>query len=282
MIFDEPRIKPLGDAYLSVEFGDDASLESSFTGLALKKAIEQLELPGVTELYVTGPQISVVFDRERIKFGDIEKEVRRLLPEIDRTAPLTSRLFTMPIWYDDPWSVEVAAQYNVPNNLEYVAELNGMTRDELIAFHSSTDYWVVIVAFVPGVNLHYPLDFRPRLSAPKYYIPRSFTHARSVSLAGVGTCHYSMASPGGYQMLGRLAVDIYQPEPKFDIFMDNGVLLKPGDRIRYRPVGALEYEEIWHSVQQGTYEYEVVEDTFDVAGYLAEAKAAASNGNGTA
>lgn len=269
MIHDEPLVYPLGDCYLAVEFGDEANLESSFRGLAFKEALAALDLDGLVEIYVTLPNVAVVYDRTRIAYAELERIVRELLPQARAATRLPSRHVTMPVWYDDPWSAEVARDYDVPNNFELVAESNGMSPEELVAFHSAPDYWVVLVGFVPGVNLHYPLDEGARLTAPKWTSPRSYTPPRAVALAGIGTCQYSLPSPGGYQLLGRLAVDIYQPERRSEVFAENGVLLRPGDRIRYRPVGAREFEAIWEQVQRGEYEYEIADDTFDVAGYLA-------------
>jgi hypothetical protein len=65
-------------------------------------------------------------------------------------------------------------------------------------------------------------------------------------------------------------VNIYEPHPRNAAFPADGVLLRAGDRLRYRSVGALEYDRIWSEVEAGRYEYEVVEEDFDVAGYVAE------------
>lgn len=268
MIYDEPIIRPLGDCYLSVEFGDEADLSCSFRGLALRDLLVSMDIDGVVEIYVTLPNVALVLDRTRTTYSELERIVRNLVPEAQAATHLVSRRITMPVWYDDPWSAQVARQYGVPNNLRFVAENNAMSPEELITFHSAQVYWVVLVGFVPGVNLHYPMDPGARLTAPKWTSPRSFTPSRAVALAGIGTCQYSLPSPGGYQLLGRLAVDIYQPERRSDAFAANGVLLRPGDRIVYRPVDAFEYEAIWESVQRGDYEYDIQEETFDVAGYL--------------
>jgi KipI family sensor histidine kinase inhibitor len=268
VIHDEPVIRPLGDCYLSIEFGDEADLECSFRGLALKEQLLALDIDGVVEIYVTLPNVAVVLDRTRISYAELDRIVRGVLPQVQAATQLPSRRITMPVWYDDPWSAEVARRYDVANNFRFVAESNGMSPDELVAFHSAPQYWVVLVGFVPGVNLHYPMDSGARLTAPKWTSPRSFTPSRAVALAGIGTCQYTLPSPGGYQLLGRLAIDIYQPERRSEVFASNGVLLRPGDRIVYRPVDAFEYEDIWESVRRGDYDYDVVEETFDVVGYL--------------
>jgi urea carboxylase len=281
MIYDEPVMRPLGDCYLAVEFGDEASLVLSFRSLALKRALDRMAIRGVIETYVTPTMAAVVFDREQLTHERLAAEVRVALADLRWDDPMASRRFTLPIWYDDPWTAECAEQHGVENNMRFVAAVNDMTVDEAIAWHSSTDYWIVAVSFVPGCNLHYPLDPRVRLSAPKYTNPRATTPARTVALGGVGTSHYSLESPGGYQMLGRLAVDIYQPEPRAPVFSPSGVLFRPGDRIRYRPVIGPEYEEIQAAVNDGTYEYDVREDEFDVRAYVASGAAVSGGAPGT-
>ena len=70
-------------------------------------------------------------------------------------------------------------------------------------------------------------------------------------------------------MIGRLAVNIYEPNSKSTAFPDDGVLLQAGDRLRYYNVGALEYEDIWNAAQEGTFKYRITQEEFDVDAYLA-------------
>ena len=94
------------------------------------------------------------------------------------------------------------------------------------------------------------------------------TPARLIALAGFSTGAYPVASPGGYQVIGRLAVNIYEPGSKSQVYPDDGVLLRAGDRLRYRNVGALEYEDIWNAAQAGTFNYRIEDEIFDVKSYL--------------
>lgn len=270
MIHDEPIIRPLGDCYLSVEFGDEVNLESSFRGLALKEALDALDIPGIVEIYVTLPTVAIVLDRLQTSYGKVERIVRDALHEMTVPISLPSRRVEMPIWYNDPWSAALAGRDSQESDFEFVARINGLTPADLLEVHSSTDYWVVLVGFVPGVNLHYPLNPTTILTAPKLKTPRITSPSRAACLAGRGTGQYSMPSPGGYQLIGRLAVDIYQPERRSSAFAENGVLLRPGDRISYRSVDAFEYEDIWDRVQRGTYEYVICDEVFDVARHLSE------------
>jgi urea carboxylase len=128
----------------------------------------------------------------------------------------------------------------------------------------------VCVGFTPGCYFSIPLDMSKLLRAPKWRTPRDYTPARCLALAGFSTGAYPVASPGGYQLLGRLAVNIYEPQPRNAIFPEDGVLLTAGDRLQYRNVGPLEYDRIWSDVEAGRYDYEVVDEDFDVAAYLTE------------
>jgi allophanate hydrolase subunit 1 len=174
----------------------------------------------------------------------------------------------LPVWYDDPWSAETARRFNVEKNIDFVARCNNMTVDDVIRIHTASDYWVVCVGFTPGCYFSRVLDPANWLTAPKYKTPRSYTPARLLALAGFSTGAYPVASPGGYQLIGRLAVNIYEPVPRNAAFPEDGVLLQAGDRVRYDAVGPLEYDEIWDAVQRGQYAYDIRDEVFDVAGYL--------------
>jgi allophanate hydrolase subunit 1 len=223
MIYEPPKIRPLGDCYLGVEFGDEGQILLNFRVLALADLLAREAIEGVR----------------------------------------------IPVWYDDPWGAALAQRYRVPKNIDFVAQLNDMTVPELIASHCSTDYWVTCVGFAPGCYFSCPMDRTKSLIAPKYETPRDYTPARMISTAGIFSCAYPVVSPGGYQLLGRMAVNIYEPETKNAAFNEDGVLFRAGDRLRYYPIDALEYDTIWEAVQAGEYEYDITEEVFDVEAYLA-------------
>lgn len=268
MIYEEPIFRPLGDRYLSVEFGDEANLLLNFRVLALQEALEAEAIEGVIEIIPSLRELGLVFDYERTSHARLEAALRPLLPRIKDPTTLKSRLVRLPVWYDDPWSAETARRFNVEKNIDFVARCNGMTVEQVIATHTASDYWVVCVGFTPGCYFSRVLDPSKWITAPKYKTPRSDTPARALALAGFSTGAYPVASPGGYQLVGRLAVNIYEPEPRNEGFPEDGVLLRAGDRLRYYSVSPLEYDAIWDAVQRGRYVYEIEDGTFDVVAYL--------------
>lgn len=270
MIYDEPVFRPLGDMMLGVEFGDEANVALNFKVLELERLMREAQVPGVIETIPSLRELVLVLDRERTTHAKAQEALERIIDEVEDVATLRSRKLVLPCWYDDPWSAELAARYDVENNLQIVAGANGMTKQEVVEQHTDTEFWVVCVGFTPGCYFSIPLDMSKLLQAPKWRTPRDYTPARCLALAGFSTGAYPVASPGGYQLLGRLAVNIYEPQAKNDIFPEDGVLLRAGDRLQYRHVGPLEYDQIWSDVEAGHYEYEVTEEDFDVAAYLAE------------
>jgi len=270
MVYETPIFRPLGDCMLGVEFGDEANLELNFRVLELERVVREVGVAGLIETVPSLRQLVLVFDRTQTTNARVVAAVEPLLSEIRDVSTLRSRRWVLPCWYDDPWSAELAERYGVDNNLEIVARENGLTKDEVIERHTSGEFWVVCVGFTPGCYFSAPLDPAMHLAAPKWKTPRDYTPARCLALAGFSTGAYPVASPGGYQLLGRLAVNIYEPYPRNAAFPPDGVLLRAGDRIRYRNVGALEYDRIWSEVEAGHYAYDVIEEDFDVAGYVRE------------
>jgi inhibitor of KinA len=276
MIHDPPIFRPLGDRYLAVEFGDEAKLELNFKVIALASTLEEERLPGVVDIIPSLRQLAVVLDPSVTTHARLRAHLEEVIAAQGDVHSIPSRRLKLPCWYDDPWSAELARRYGVQSNIEFVADQNGITVDEVIARHTGTDFWTVCVGFTPGCYFSFPLDPAMRLTAPKWVVPRDYTPARILALAGFSTGAYPVASPGGYQMVGRLAVNIYEPIPRNSIFPEDGVLLRAGDRVRYVAVNALEYEEIWDAVQAGDYGYDVVEEEFDVQAYLRQASAPAA------
>ena len=121
-------------------------------------------------------------------------------------------------------------------DLSFVASHNHLSEDEVIAIHSGTDYLVYMLGFIPGFTYLGGMDSRiatPRLSSPRTLIP-----AGSVGIAGEQTGTYPSDSPGGWQIIGRTPVTMY------DMSKAQAALLKAGDYVRYVPIDESEFHRI--------------------------------------
>jgi KipI family sensor histidine kinase inhibitor len=268
MFYSNAVYRPLGDLYLTVEFGDELNLLLNFRVIALDTVIKANPIPGVTETIPTNRSLGVVYDPFTIDCRSLIARLKELETAMGEIAELPSRHVTIPIWYDDPWSRECAQAHGVPNNLEYLAEINGMTVEEVIKAHSSTEWWVSAVGFTPACYQAMPLDPSFKITAPKYQRPRKWTPERILCIAGKLTSFYPIASPGGYQLLGRTPIELYDPQQRYPVFERSPVLPRVSDRHTYVPIDERTYWELRREWEAGTYEYQIREETYRLKDYL--------------
>jgi len=276
MIYDQPRFSPAGDRYLLVVFGDELNLELNFKAQGLARAIREDNLAGVVETIPHFASLLIHYDPDRVTISTLEWEVLRLLETLGSEADieLPSRLFYIPVHYNDPWTkaciddyiLKVAPREYDP---EYLVRLNNLSDvRELARVHAASEYWITSIGFRPGLPMLMPLDPRCRLRAPKYNPPRTWTPQGAIGVAGAASAIYATASPGGYQLFGITPVPIWDLSAKLAQFRDNPVLFKPGDRIRFVPVDREEHDHIAAEVEHGTYVYNYVPyQKFSVKGY---------------
>jgi urea carboxylase len=259
MLYDRPIHRPLGDLAMAVEVSDELHLEHSFRILALNLSLKDDPIPGIGETVPTHRTLGTVFDPLVTSYQRVSDALREREPEVIGLSELPSRLVEIPIWYDDPWSRECARQHGAPNNMEYLAEINATTVQGVIDWHTGREHWVSAVGFQPSTYQAIPLDASEVISAPKYERPRKTTPAGIVCFAGQITSYYPIESPGGYQLLGRTPLPLYDPKQQLPDFRDGPVLPKVGDRHRYVSITGDEYHELRARVKEGVYKYRIAE-----------------------
>ena len=151
--------------------------------------------------------------------------VQRLLHE-PHDATGTVRSVTIPVQYGGDAGPDLAE----------VAALTGISVDEVIARHAAVEYRVAMLGFAPGFP--YLLGLDPRLAVPRRHDPRQRVPAGSVAIGGSQTGIYPAALPGGWQLIGRTPLRL------FDVHATPPSLLLPGDRVRFRPIDADGYEQL--------------------------------------
>ncbi len=227
-----PVIRHLGDSALSVEFGDriDARLVSLVH--AFDAALNRLCLSGVVETVPTYRATTVFLDPLRADLREIEAAVLRLASTIVDTRP-AGQLWEVPVTYGQDFGID----------LEDVAAHADMTPSDLVEVHAAPEYLVAMVGFLPGFSYLYGLD--RRLSMPRRSEPRAKIPASSISIGGQQTAICSLEGPSGWAVIGRTPARPFQPGrvPEF--------LFEPGDRIRFRPVSALEWSELDRNAARG-------------------------------
>jgi inhibitor of KinA len=134
-------------------------------------------------------------------------------------------------------------------DIEEVAAYNKITPEDVILTHSSINYLVYMIGFTPGFPY---LGEVPRsIACPRLTTPRVKVPAGSVGIAGTQTGIYSLESPGGWRLIGRTPLRL------FDERSDPPSLMQAGDYIRFRSITASEYERILKEIQVGKYQPEI-------------------------
>ena len=268
MIYETPTFNPGGDRYMLIEFGDEMNLDLNFMGQGLAEALEGGTIPGVIETAPCFATTLIHYEPEIIGYTDLKQEVSRLIDSLgpSEDIEMDSRLFYFQTLYLDPWSRECIDDYRERINPdkeqdpEFIARVNGLEDvSQFVRVHSGTEYWAASLGFWPGLAFLMPLDPRCRLTVPKYNPPRTWTPQGTLSMGGMSTAIYPVASPGGYQLFGRTPVPIWDRDRKFEEFNGELCIFRPGDRLKFVPCSMEEYEEVDRRVQEGSYKYNIVE-----------------------
>ena len=220
-----PRILPLGDCGVTIEFGERIAPKIHEEVLACMSLLEQEPFPGQLELVPTYRSVTVYFDPVITDTGSLGATLSRA---INSTAapPRRSKTVTLPVFYDPA----------VAPDLEAVAAEAHLTAEEVITLHASVAYRVYMLGFMPGFPY---LGLVPRrIAVPRLATPRTWVPAGSVGIAGNQTGIYPRDSPGGWRIIGRTPVqvcDLSKPQP---------FLLEPGDQVRFVAIDRNEYDEL--------------------------------------
>lgn len=220
------NIELFGDAALLIRWPQRISPELSAQVQALAADVKQTPLPGVRETVPSYSSLAVLMEpRFAATEGAAEalsSALHKRLQELKMSERAAGRLITIPVCYggaDGP-------------DLEEVAERTRLAADEVIALHSGAEYRVAMLGFLPGFPYLMGLD--PRLAVGRKETPRVRVPAGSVAIGGSQTGVYPCDSPGGWQLIGRTQVGLFDADAR------PPALLAPGDRVRFRPICAEE------------------------------------------
>ena len=206
------RIDHVGATGVLCTLGDAISEVTGRRVAALARAAMTLE--GVAEVVPSYTSVLVRFDPLATTHEDISERLRGL--DMDGEAQARPRVVEIPVRYGGEWGPDLA----------FVADHAGMTEAEVIALHSQRPYRIYMIGFLPGFPYLGGLDARlhtPRLDSPRTRIP-----AGSVGIGGQQTGVYPVESPGGWRIIGRTPMKLFDP--------DRPPLYGAGDMIRFVPI----------------------------------------------
>jgi len=235
------RYLSCGDTAFTVEFGNEISPALNGQVMALHAAIGQAtsagRLPGVVETVPTMRSLMVTYDPLATTRAELQPEIEALVARGLKASGATRRV-TIPCCYDDP---EFAP------DLKEVARRTKKTPEQVIEAHLKSAFRVYVLGFMPGLAYVAGLDptlYLPRRSQPRVRLPRS-----TVAIAMDMTTIYPFESPGGWHLIGRT------PLWMFDQRREQPVFLAPGDQLTFERIGRAEFDAIAQKVETGTLDW---------------------------
>lgn len=223
----KPTISPVGDCAISIDFGQVIDPKINRHIRQTIERIQALQLDGIIELVPTYCALLVQYDAMLYSYADMCHIIEPIFSEsITDNDNEKVTVIEIPTVYGGEFGPD----------LGFVASHNNLSEEEVIAIHSGTDYLVYMLGFIPGFTYLGGMD--PRIATPRLSSPRTLIPAGSVGIAGEQTGTYPSDSPGGWQIIGRTPVTMY------DMSKEQAALLSAGDYVRYVPIDEAEYNRI--------------------------------------
>jgi len=227
-LYPETRFLLMGDRGLLLEFGDEISFEVNEKVRRMALAIRTEAIDGIVETVPAYRSLLILYNPLVLSIAELRRRVARLEEGLQQTRFPDPKLTRIPVVYGGLLGPD----------LESVAEYHKISPEEVIRLHCSKPYFIYMIGFMPGFP--YMGELPEALVTPRLKTPRLIVPEGSVAIAQRQTGIYSMESPGGWQILGRTPVKLFDPE------MDPPALLRMGDLVQFYPITESEFSA-WHS-----------------------------------
>lgn len=225
-LFEKPVFRMAGDRGLLVEFGGSIDPEINQKVRAMSLALEQAMPDGVEEIIPTYRSLLIVYDPEKIRPVQLEKMIEHTEQHLDEIRIPPPKVVEIPVCYGGEFGPDI----------DHVAKIHDLTVEDVIRIHSEPEYRIYMVGFTPGFPFLGGLSEKlhtPRLESPRTKVPQG-----SVGIANNQTGVYPIASPGGWQLIGRTPLRLFAPE------RENPILYQAGDLLRFKPISMSEYRRL--------------------------------------
>jgi len=219
------RIRPAGDQALLVEFGTEISPEINLRVQEFSRRAGVHKLPGIGELIPSYCSALVYYDPILLSFADAVSWTREFLDSKPLEEQASTPTKEVPVLYGGEYGPD----------LSFVAGYNQTSEEEVIRLHTGQTYLVYVVGFSPGfaaMGIVPPKVQAPRLSSPRTRVP-----AGSVGIGGLQTGIYAVESPGGWQLIGRTPLKL------FDLQKNPPSFFRAGDYARFYAIDEKEYKK---------------------------------------
>lgn len=219
------RIEIASDTSLLVRFGESASNKYFGAVTALFRRLRSLNDPRIRNIHPAYATVLIDFDPLTMSHTELASIVDSLA-QLGTEAHLPARVVRIPVCYGGEFGPD----------LQFVAEHAGLLGQDVVRLHSSGDYVVHFLGFSPGFG--YLNGLPQQLECPRMESPRTRVVAGSVGIAGRQTGVYPLESPGGWRLIGRTPLSMFDP------LTNPPTRLEPGDRVQFVAIGRAEFDEL--------------------------------------
>ena len=236
------RILTAGDSSLLIEFGNEISPEINRRIAAVVELMREQHIEGVVDVIPAFCSLLVNYDPRVAGYEKMKKRLESLVRVDIKVGQTKRKIFEIPVLYGGEYGPDLAS----------IADHAGISEDEVVLIHSSKDYLIYMLGFLPGFCYLGGLD--ERIHTPRLSNPRLRIRAGSVGIGGSQTGIYPLDSPGGWQLMGMTPIKTYDPEREIPI------LVEAGNYIRFVQIDEEQYKRIQAQVAEGSYQCVIHEE----------------------
>jgi inhibitor of KinA len=213
-----------GDSAIVVEFEERIEIPISARCVALADAVRRWEMPGIRDVVPAYRAVTVYFDPLRTGHARLVEQLKRAVGEASQVVASVGQTHRIPVCYGGAFGPDLAD----------VARFGGLSEAQAVARHATPSYHVFMLGFVPGFAYLGPVD--GQIAAPRRSTPRTRVPAGSVALASGQTAIYPVEIPGGWQLIGRTPLTV------FDASRPRPSLFEAGDVVQFFSIGQQEWD----------------------------------------
>jgi inhibitor of KinA len=227
-----PRVVPLGDGAVMAELADTLDLEANAAAHRIAADVRENAPEWIVDVVPALVTVTVHFSAGTATDASAHRNgaTRLLLEAIEREGgePVATagRTIEIPVCYEPPYALD----------LDEVASLTGLSTGEVVRAHIESAHRVLMIGFIPGHPYIGGLD--ARLAVPRRATPRPRIERGSVAIANAQTSIYPFVTPGGWNVIGRTPLALFEPR------RDPPSLLGPGDGVRFAPITRAEFDRL--------------------------------------
>lgn len=227
------HIYSLGETAVSVEFGKAINKDSHQAVVALQKALQQQAFPWIKDYIPAYTTLTIVFDAMMVHKLDpttpihsiVHQQLRQVQEQCNAANETAAIKVEIPVCYDEIFALDI----------RHIALQKQLSIDKVIDLHLSRTYKVYMIGFLPGFPYMGSVD--EQLVMPRLASPRNNVAAGSVGIAGEQTGIYPLDSPGGWNIIGRTPLQLFNAANK------NPVLLQAGDEVSFKRISMDEFQQ---------------------------------------